>query len=151
MIIVRRHLGLVDKFSYRYHREGWFLEAALVYSNAVTSLLKGMSEVDIKSNGLQAFRTYLTEYAGTPGFVSLMNEATYIKHELSKVQYNVLIKGLRVTVSRPAETESDYSREVEDTFRHLQQVTTVTQAIAGSWFRYEPGRSANSRVRSRLT
>jgi len=125
MIIVRRYLGLVDKLSYRYHRESWFLEAALVYSNAVTSLLKGMSEVDIKSNGLQAFRTYLTEYAGTTGFVSLMNEATHIKHELSKVQYNVLIKGLRVTVSRPAETESDYSREVEDTFRHLQQVTTV--------------------------
>lgn len=120
MAIVRRYLTLIDTLDFKRHKEGWFFEAAKVYCDAVTGLAADLSHVSLKSRGLLAFRGYLTSYAGSDSFTSLLAEAEILKAALSAVQYCVTIKNLTVRV-RKYEGETDYSAEVEQTFEKFKQ------------------------------
>jgi len=120
MSVMRRYLALVDKLEFKYHKEGWFLEAVEVYCDAVSCLADDLSLVDLKSRGLLAFRAYLTDYANSSGFTSLLAETKKLKTDLSAVQYCVLIKDRTVKV-RKYELEADYSIEVEKTFEKFKQ------------------------------
>jgi DNA mismatch repair protein MutS len=79
-----------------------------------------LSSVALKSRGFLAFREYLTNYAESDRFTSLLAEMKKLKADLSEVTYCVIIKGDRVTV-RGYESESDYSAEVEETFAKFKQ------------------------------
>src|ERR1700683_3423368 len=46
---VRAHLGQLAKMQYRYHREGWFLDAAAIYCDAVRSFAGQLAAARIKS------------------------------------------------------------------------------------------------------
>jgi hypothetical protein len=59
MALTRRYLALVEKLDFKYHRQGWFLEAALVYCEAVTILAQGLSLAEIKSRGFFSLREYV--------------------------------------------------------------------------------------------
>ncbi|MBM4428803.1 MAG: DNA mismatch repair protein MutS [Chloroflexi bacterium] len=120
MIVMRRYLALAEKLEFRNHKEGWFLEAARVYCEAVTGLAHDLSQAKLHSRGLSAFRSYVTDYANSPGYVSLATETTQVKAGLSAVQYCITIKGLTVRV-RNYEAETDYSMEVERTFERFKQ------------------------------
>jgi len=120
MVITRRYLALVDKLDFRRHKEGWFLEAALVYCDAVSHLAQRLAQVALKSRGLIAFREYLTHYASSADFKLLQADTQKLKGELSTVTYCVLIKGLTVKV-RKYEDEIDYSADVEQTFEKFKQ------------------------------
>lgn len=120
MIEMRRYLALVGKLDFRYHREGWFLEAAKVYCEAVAALVHDLSLVSLQSRGLLAFREYLTGYAGSDDFTSLVAETTQLKADLSTVKYCVNIKGRLVQVRR-YENETDYSIDVQETFEKFKQ------------------------------
>jgi DNA mismatch repair ATPase MutS len=120
MIIMRRYLAMIDKLDYKYHKEGWFLEAVEIYCDAVNCLVHDLSLVDLKSRGLLAFRKYLTNYAKSDRFTSLLAETKKLKTDLSTVKYCVLIKGNSVKV-RKYESEIDYSPEVEETFEKFKQ------------------------------
>ena len=52
---VRSHLGQVKKMQYQYQREGWFLDAASLYCDAVHSLADGLSSAQLGSRALRAF------------------------------------------------------------------------------------------------
>ena len=120
MIIMRRYLAMIDKLDYKYHKEGWFLEAVEIYCDAVNCLVHDLTLVDLKSRGLLAFRKYLTNYAKSDRFTSLFAETKKLKTDLSTVKYCVLIKGNNVKV-RKYESEIDYSPEVEKTFEKFKQ------------------------------
>lgn len=120
MAVVRRYLGLAEKLEFRNHREGWFLEAAIVYCDAVAALAHDLGRASLRSRGLLAFRSYLTDYVSSDGFVSLTEEAARVKADLSAVRYCVTINGLKVRV-RKYEGETDYSAEVEQTFEKFRQ------------------------------
>jgi len=120
MVITRRYLALVDKLDFRRHKEGWFLEAALVYCAAISDLAQRLAQVELKSQGLIAFREYLTHYASSADFKLLQADTQKLKSELSTVTYCVLIKGLTVKV-RKYEDEVDYSADVEQTFEKFKQ------------------------------
>lgn len=120
MVIVRRYLALVEKLDFANHKEGWFLEAVQAYCEAVTSLAHDLNHADLKSRGFLAFRTYVADYANSPGFLSLAAEAAALKSDLSSIEYCVTIKGLTVRV-RKYEAEADYSAEVEKTFERFKQ------------------------------
>jgi len=120
MIVMRRYLALVQKLEFQNHREGWLLEAVGVYCEAVADLACDLSQADLQSRGLMAFRAYVTNYANSPSFVSLAAETTQLKAELSGIQYCVTIKGLKFRV-RKYEAETDYSTEVEQTFDKFKQ------------------------------
>lgn len=118
--ILRRYRGLVDNLDYKNHKEGWFLEAVLVYCEAVSTLAQGLAQVNIKSRGLVAFRDYITAYVNSDHFKSLEADAVQRKKELSSIQYSIIIKGNWVRV-RKYESEIDYTYEVERTFEKFKQ------------------------------
>ncbi len=120
MIVVRRYLALVDKLDFKNHKEGWFLEAALVYCEAITGLAHDLSHADIKSRGFLTFQAYVMNYAKSDGFTLLMAETEKVKTALSTIKYCVIVKDSTVRV-RKYEAETDYSVEVEKTFEKFKQ------------------------------
>ncbi len=120
MVIVRRYMSLVEKVDNHYHKEGWFLEAALIYAEAVTELAQNLDLAPVKSRGFLAFREYVTRYVHSGGFQSLRAEAQKVKAGLSSIRYSVIIQTGRFSVLK-YEGETDYSVEVEKTFEKFKQ------------------------------
>lgn len=120
MIVMRRYLNLIEKLYYKYHQEGWYLEAILVYCDAVSCLMKDLSQADLQSRGFVAFRDYLSAYTASDEFQTLLSETQKLKTDLSTVKYCVIINNSTVKV-RKYNHESDYSLEVEQTFEKFKQ------------------------------
>lgn len=117
---MHKYLAQADKLHYTYQKERWFLDAVAMYCDAVTCLLHDISLVDVQSHGFLAFRAYLTDYANSDSFTSLLLETKKLKADLSSVKYCLLIKGNSIKV-RKYETEIDYSADVEETFAKFKQ------------------------------
>ena len=120
MRLMREQLAQADKLYSKYQKERWFLDAVETYCEAVQDLLRDLSLVDLKSRGLLAFREYVTDYAGSDHFTSLVAETKKLIADLSAVKYSLLIKGNSIKV-RQYDSESDYSAEVEATFEKFKQ------------------------------
>ncbi len=117
---VRVHLTQLTKMSSRHQREGWFLDAAAIYCDAVRALANDLAAQPIASRGLLSFRDYLTAYVESAGFASLAADTASVKAGLGQVIYQVRIRGLRVDVSR-YDGDPDYSAEIQKTFERFQQ------------------------------
>lgn len=120
MRTMREHLAQAGKLYYKYQQESWFLDAVEIYSDAIIDLVRELASVDLKSRGFVAFRYYVTTYANSGRFTSLLAETKQLKADLATVQYCLNIKDNRVKV-RKYEAESDYSAEVEATFEKFKQ------------------------------
>jgi hypothetical protein len=120
MALACRYLALAEKLDFDYHKKGWSLEAALVYCDAVTKLAHNLNHAALQSQGLLAFREYVTGYVRSPQFQSLMAEAQAVKKELRNVKYCVIIQSGQFQV-RKYEGEADYSVEIEKTFEKFKQ------------------------------
>jgi DNA mismatch repair protein MutS len=117
---MRRYLAMIATLYYPYHREGWFLEAVVVYCNAVNGLVNDLARAELRSQGLTAFRDYITGYAQADGFTSLLYATEELKSELAGVKYCVVVKEGKVKV-RKYENEVDFSSEVEKVFEKFKQ------------------------------
>lgn len=120
MVVLRRYIALSAKLYNQHHQAGWFLEAVLVYCDAVAYLVSDLSKFEIRSRGLSAFRSYLTDYAGSERFSTLSADAAQLKADLASIKYCVRIKDSLVRVRR-YEEEVDYSTDVEATFAKFKQ------------------------------
>ncbi len=120
IVLVRRYLSAVQKLYYHYHKEGWILEAALVYCQAVQTLMEDFEKGSFTSRALKDFSSYLSEYTRSNGFLTFMQDSKQLKEKLESIQYSVNIQGRWVRV-RKYEGESDYSTEVERTFEKFKQ------------------------------
>jgi DNA mismatch repair protein MutS len=120
MRTVRVHLAQLAKMHSAHQREGWFLDAAAIYCEAVGALGAALAEAPVASRALRAFRAYLAAYADSSQFTVLAAEAGACQDELARVTYQIRIKGLRVDVSR-YDGGPDYSAEIEKTFARFQQ------------------------------
>src|SRR5580704_1621620 len=56
---VRMHLGQIHKMQFQYQREGWFLDAASIYCDAIQSLAEALRSARLGSRALRAFRAFL--------------------------------------------------------------------------------------------
>ncbi|HUI69474.1 MAG TPA: DNA mismatch repair protein MutS, partial [Spirochaetia bacterium] len=117
---VREHVSQAGKRYYKFHKEGWFLDAVAIYCEAVASLSQDLEGADITSRGLTAFRDYLKGYGESSDFQTLRTEASRLKTDLTAIQYCVLMNGRTVKV-RAYESEADYSSEVLATFQKFRQ------------------------------
>jgi 3D (Asp-Asp-Asp) domain-containing protein len=117
---MRGHLAQARKLRYHYQKERWFLDAAAVYGDAVTSMTADLSGLEVTSRGFRAFREYLTGYAASGEFTSLATATRQRYDALAAVDYSVLIRGTRVRVSR-YDGEPDYSAQVQDTFAKFKR------------------------------
>ena len=116
----RDQLAGLEKIHYKYQKERFFLDVVDIYREAVVRLSEDLKVTRPESEGLCVFSVYLENYINSAGFVSLSKEIQEITSELSTIQYNILIDGLRVKVTKFRE-EPDYSAEVERTFEKFKQ------------------------------
>jgi DNA mismatch repair protein MutS len=117
---VRVYVALANKLYYRFHKEGWFLHAVEIYCETVKQFASALSDAQVRSRGLLAFRDYFARYVKSARFTSLLGEAKQLIAELSRVKYSVLIRDNSFTVRR-YEDEPDYSAEIQETFEKFQQ------------------------------
>lgn len=117
---VRLHLALVKKLQDRFHRERWFVHAVEIYCDAVNQLATDLNAAPLKSCGLRRFRDYLTTYAASSYFTSLLGESQRLTADLSAINYCVLLQSGSFTV-RNYDSEADYSAEIEQTFEKFKQ------------------------------
>jgi DNA mismatch repair protein MutS len=117
---VRAHLRQLKDMREHYQREGWFLDAAAIYCDAVQSLAGHLASAQIRSRGLLAFREYLDSYVASARFTALVSDTADRKEELGRIRYCTRIRGGRVDVSR-YQDEADYSAEVLQTFERFKQ------------------------------
>jgi DNA mismatch repair protein MutS len=117
---VRLHLTQLPTMSSSRQREGWFLDAAAIYCDAVRSLAVSLSGRAISSRGLIDFRDYLAGYIASARFGKLSKDAAGRRTDLAAITYEVRIKGSRVEVSRYG-GEPDYSAEIQQTFERFRQ------------------------------
>lgn len=112
---MRKHLAQAAKLRARYQKERWFLDATIIYRDAVSALTDGLAAVELSSRGFTAFRQYLADYTRSAAFTGLATDTGQVRRLLDEVQYCVNIKGNRVKVTR-YENEADYGAEVQQTF-----------------------------------
>ena len=117
---VRAHLRQLAKMPHRYQREGWLLDAAAIYCDAVESLAGHLASAQVSSRGLLAFRDYLSSYVASAAFTALAADTRSQKDALGRIRYCTRIRGGRVEVSR-YESEADYSVAVLKTFERFKQ------------------------------
>jgi DNA mismatch repair protein MutS len=117
---VRQRLGQLDKMRSAYQQQGWFLDAAAIYCDAVRALASDLASAPMRSRGMLAFRDYLAGYLESAAFTELASDTARCKAELAQIVYLVRLKGLRVEVSR-YDGEPDYSAEIAETFERFQQ------------------------------
>ena len=134
---VRTQLDQADKMQSAHQREGWFLDAAAAYCDAVRSLAAGLASGPIASCGLRVFRDYLAVYLASAEFAGLASDAADRRSDLAQVTYLVRVKGLRVEVSR-YDGAADYSAEIEETFERFRQGAVKDYRIS---YRGWPGMS----------
>ncbi len=120
MAEVRAHLKQLAAMHYRYQREGWLLDAAAIYCEAVRSLAGRLASAPVSSRALLAFGDYLARYVASAGFTALATETKDRKDALGRIRYCTRIKGDRVEVTRYAD-EADYSAVVLKTFERFKQ------------------------------
>ncbi len=117
---MREILKQASKLYYKHQKEALFLDAVVAYCGAVTSLAADLRAASPRSRGLASFRDYLTGYAESDQFTSLVAETKNLKADLSTVKYTLQVKGGSITV-RKYDSEADYAAEVEETFQKFQQ------------------------------
>jgi len=132
---VRAHLRQLGQMNYRHQREGWFLDAAAIYCDAVTALAGRIASAEPASRALRDFRDYVVSYAASPGFTALASDTRDRKDALGQIRYCTRIRGDRVEVSRYG-GEADYSAEVLKTFERFKQGATRDYLIR---YRVPPG------------
>lgn len=132
---VRAHLRQLGRMEYRYQREGWLLDAAAIYCDAVRSLAAHLAQAHISSRALRAFREYLDSYVASAHFTALVRDTRNQKDALTRIRYTTRIRAGRVDVSRYHD-EADYSATVLATFERFKQGAVKDYRIA---YRTWPG------------
>jgi DNA mismatch repair protein MutS len=132
---VRAHLRQLEKMPYRYQREGWLLDGAAIYCDAVQSLAGHLVSAQISSRALLAFRTYLTWYVASAGFTALVADTRSRQDALRQIRYTTRIRGGRVDVTR-YQDDADYSAAVLATFERFKQGAVKDYLIR---YRTRPG------------
>jgi DNA mismatch repair protein MutS len=132
---VRAHLRQLAQMRDRHQREGWLLDAAAIYCDAVASLAGHLASAPVSSRALSAFRDYLAAYVASAGFTALARDTRERRDALGKIRYCTRIRGDRVEVSRYT-GEADYSAAVLDTFERFKQGAAKDYLIR---YRVQPG------------
>lgn len=120
MKAMRDDLVQKEKLYYKYQYKQLFLDSVKIYCEAVKTLGEDLSEVDLKSQGLLAFREYLKNYIQSRSFAKLCVETNKIINDLSTIRYCLTFNDLQVEVHK-YESETDFSTEIEEAFAKFKQ------------------------------
>lgn len=97
---------------YSYQKERFFLDAVIAYGKSLQCLREELDALPLNSEGLCAFREYLSAYIASPPFATLTAESAKILSGLKNVKYELHIQDLTIQVL-PASLTGDYTEETE--------------------------------------
>lgn len=121
MQTMRGQLAGIEKVYCKPEKERWFLEAVVIYCDAVERLAQALRiTCPPSSRGLCALREYIESYIASPSFAQLAEGAHALVVSLANIRYCLRIKGNSVTV-RLYDGEEDYSRVVEGIFEKFRR------------------------------
>jgi len=143
MRAMRKRFDQAKKLYYKYAMERCYLGAIETYCEAVECLSRDLCALGVKSQGLRAFREYLSEYVASVSFRNLVAEAAKLKSDLSAIRYCLLIKDAGVTV-RPYDGESNYTAAIEETFEKFRR-----DAVNNHWVK-TPNSEAMNHVQAQV-
>jgi hypothetical protein len=126
---MRRHRALVGKLHFARQQQRWYLRAVEDYCDAVKCLAGDLSKARLRSHGMLAFRVYLLSYATSPAFTTLVEQTTKVANDLVGLQYNLHIKGNRITVTSYND-QADQGAEVDETFARFKQGAVKDYRVA---------------------
>jgi DNA mismatch repair protein MutS len=132
---VGAHLRQLADMQCRHQWEGWLLDAASVYCDAVRSLKDRLASSPISSRALLALLDCLVSYVSSDAFTTLAGDTRDTRAALGRIRYCIRIRGSRVDVSR-YEGEADYSAAVLETFERFKQDAARDYRIR---YRIRPG------------
>ena len=89
------------------------------YCTALTDLAAALDELPLRSAGLAGWREFLRHHLAGAGFAALRAETTDLVARCDAVQYNILVRGNRLTVG-PFDGEADYTAQVLTTFARFR-------------------------------
>ena len=117
---MRQQLAQMRKLYYEQQKQRWFVHSAETYRAAVVRLRNDLDCVDLQSDGLRRFRSYLRDYTASRTFNAMTAELDRTLSALQGVRYSILIKSNGFKVQKYA-NESDYSSQVAAVFARFQQ------------------------------
>lgn len=117
---VNRRLSGIEKLA-EYQKQGWHLDAALMYFDAVRDFAARLESADLDSQGLRSLRDYVKEYVDSQSFRETSEEAGRVKAGLSSICYEMAIGSSRVTVRKDRGREN-YNEIVHDAFSKFREV-----------------------------
>ena len=121
MQAMREWLARAGKIHCKPERERWFLEAVVIYCDAIGRLVQALRiTCPPASRGLLALREYAEAYIASPPFAQLAQDANALVVSLANICYGLRIKGNSVTV-RLYNGEDDYTRVVEGIFEKFRR------------------------------
>ena len=120
MRAMRQHLRQGKGMHYQRQKQSWFLDAAAIYCDAVTTLASDLARANPRSRGFRAFRDHLADYTRSEAFTTLAADAKSLLGQLDAIQYCLDIRDSRIRVTKYY-GEADYSAEVVDTFAKFKQ------------------------------
>ncbi len=132
---VRAHFRQIEGMRVPQQRQGWFLDAARAYCDAVGALCDDLEGAVLGSRALLGVRDFVRSYVASDAFTALAREVVEVHEPMERIRYCVHIRGGRVTVTRYA-GEADYSAEVGAVFERFRQGAARDYRIA---YRVWPG------------
>ena len=98
----------------------WVLNAAARYCHAITALAHDLAAANPRSPALIGLAAWLERYVAGEQFTTLRHDVTSVLKQLNGIRYNVLLRGLKVTVEA-FDDEADLTDQVTATFAKFRQ------------------------------
>ena len=117
---MREHLVQVDKLSYKYQKQAWFLDAVGIYCDAVSCRRTRFGDCRPEVARFLVLPRIRDGPNCIRGGLSPSPDTKKLMADFSTIRYCLLIKGNTIKV-RKYENEIDYSASVEETFEKFKQ------------------------------
>jgi hypothetical protein len=116
---MRVSLANVEHLHPKHQKQGWFLDAAAIYGEAVAGLADRLKATRPGSRGLRSFLDHLADYSGSAAFERLRADTEDVSARLATIRYCLEIRSDRVRV-RKYEDEEEYSSTILATFARFK-------------------------------
>ena len=111
---IHRYISGIDRL-FEWQRQGWILDAALLYFGAMNDLAQKLAGAVLNSEGLISLRNYVQKYVESERFRYKEDKANDIKRKLSVIRYEMSFGSSRVTVRKDKGRES-YNGIIQEAF-----------------------------------
>jgi hypothetical protein len=117
---IGRHVSSKQRATTSWQARRWVVNAAAYYCRATAALAAALPAAGPRSQALIDLSAWLDRYVASEQFRTLRRDVTSVMRVLNDIRYNILLRGLKVTVER-FDDEADLTEQVSSTFEKFRQ------------------------------